>query len=398
MTDIRAIRVVVVDDQLSIRTAIGDLLAEVDGIDVVGEATNGLEALAVVRDTEPDVVLMDLRMPVMNGVEATRRLSEQNPEVAVIVHTANDEESLVLDALQAGARGFTVKGSESSDLGRALTNVASGQMHVADKVTRPVIERLVQALNGERRTRMAAEEAARRLEVVNKRQRQFAMMSSHELRTPLTLLLTSIKALADTPSDEEDSRRQLERIALEGGRRLHRLVENLEIAANVESLMLKLEPVDVSAMCAELVAALPFASSPVELQIPLPLFAVGDRRFLAQAIHNLVQNALNASGKEDNVVVIARSDAGQVVIEVCDRGPGFDVTPDFGRDPVARLVPFSLRPSASGGLGLGLWVAGELIAAMGGRIVARNNADRGATVSLYLKDAAADGNVASPAA
>lgn len=388
MTAPSPIKIVVVDDQASVRMAVAELLGEVHGIDVVGQAANGEEALAVVAESAPHVVLMDLRMPVMNGVDATRRLSRLSPGVAVIAHTAHGDEALVIDSLVAGARGYLMKGSDPDSFVKALTNVAAGQTHIADEVTRPLVERLVKALNTERRTRFAAEEAARRLEVVNARQREFATMSSHELRTPLTLLLVSLEALAVLPVDQEDKRRLLQGTAMVGAHRLQRLIENLEVAADVDSLHISLESVDISILSPEIVADLTLAPAAVQSHVPGGLSAIGDRRRLRQVIDNLVSNALNASPNRDGIVIAARSEAGQVVIDVCDHGAGFEVIPDFDPDVITRLVPFSLRPSATGGLGLGLWVVDELVTAMGGRIVARNNADGGATVSLYLQEAA----------
>jgi len=387
------IDVVIVDDQTSMRTALVDLLDESQGIDVVGEAGNGEEALAIVQATLPDVVLMDLRMPVMNGVEATRRLSSTTPEVAVIVHTVHGDESLVLEAFVAGARGYILKGADPDDIVKALKNVAAGHAHVSDELTRPIVDRLVAALNAEKRTRIASEEAARRLEVINDRQREFAIMSSHELRTPLTLLLVSLEALANVPSDDERTRRELERIATHGAHRLQRLAENLEIAGNAEMLELDLVGVDVSALCAEVVAGLAVAPDAVQLETPCELWAVGDSRRLRQVIDNLVRNALDASPGRNGVVISARSEAGQVIVDVRDRGSGFAVIPVFEPEIMARLVPFTLRPTASGGLGLGLWVANELVTAMGGRMVARNGIDGGASVSLYLNGAMADRDV-----
>jgi DNA-binding NarL/FixJ family response regulator len=388
MTAPSEIKMVVVDDQDAIRTAIIDLLNDVDEIDVVGQAVNGEHALEVVAATAPDVVLMDLRMPLMNGVEATRRLAQAHPEIAVVIHTAHDDDALVIDALVAGARGYLLKGSDPDSFVKAIRNVAAGQTHLAGEVTRPLVDRLVNALNSERRTRFAAEEATRRLEVVNARQREFAVMSSHELRTPLTLLRVSLEALDDLHPDHEEKRRILQRTAMEGARRLHRLVENLEVAADVDALELKLESVDISILSPELVADLSLPSGRVQTVVPAGLYAISDRRRLRQVIDNLVSNALNASPNRDGVVIGARAEAGQVVIDVCDRGAGFEAIADFDPDILTRVVPFSLRPSASGGLGLGLWVADELVTAMGGHIVARNNPDGGATVSLYLQQAA----------
>ena len=143
------IRVVVVDDQRLVRTGFAAILSTEDGIEVVGEAANGEEALALVDRTRPDVVLMDIRMPVMDGVEATTRLA--GPTVArptkVLILTTFDIDELVHKALQAGASGFLLKDAPPEELVRAIRVIAAGEALLAPSVTR----RLLDTFAGQRR-------------------------------------------------------------------------------------------------------------------------------------------------------------------------------------------------------------------------------------------------------
>ena len=131
-------RVAVVDDHPMFREGLVSLLDALDGTTVVGQAGDGEQAVAVVAETLPDVVLMDLHMPVLNGVEATRRITAEYPAVAVLVLTMLDDDESLFAALRAGARGYLLKESSREDIRRAVEAVASGQAvldpHVAARV------------------------------------------------------------------------------------------------------------------------------------------------------------------------------------------------------------------------------------------------------------------------
>jgi DNA-binding NarL/FixJ family response regulator len=123
------VRVVVVDDHPIFRQGFAALLASMEEMAVVGTAGDGRQALELV-DTlgsdEIDVVVMDVQMPVLDGVEATRRLAESHPDLRVIVLTMSEQDTTVLDAIQAGARGYLLKGAEPDEIRRAIATVASG--------------------------------------------------------------------------------------------------------------------------------------------------------------------------------------------------------------------------------------------------------------------------------
>lgn len=122
-----ALRLVVADDQAVIREAVAAMLDMMDGVEVVARAVNGAEAIAAVERERPAVVLMDLRMPEVDGIEATRTITERFPEVAVLVLTTFDDEESIVAALGAGARGYLTKDAGIDDIARAARSAAAGQ-------------------------------------------------------------------------------------------------------------------------------------------------------------------------------------------------------------------------------------------------------------------------------
>ncbi len=136
------IRVVVADDQALVRSGFSVLLAGEPDVDVVGEASNGAEAVALAASERPDVMLMDVRMPVMDGLEATRRISrdESLAGTRVVILTTFDLDEYVHEALRAGASGFLLKDTLPVDLLNAVRVVAAGDALISPRITRRLIE------------------------------------------------------------------------------------------------------------------------------------------------------------------------------------------------------------------------------------------------------------------
>ncbi|WP_188195774.1 response regulator [Nonomuraea sp. SYSU D8015] len=134
------ITVVVADDQAMIRAGFAALLAAQPDLQVVGEAADGLEAVAAARALRPDVVLMDVRMPNLDGLEATRRITEAGRETKVLILTTFDIDDYVYAALRGGASGFLLKDAPPADLVTAVRVVAAGDALLAPSVTRRLIE------------------------------------------------------------------------------------------------------------------------------------------------------------------------------------------------------------------------------------------------------------------
>jgi DNA-binding NarL/FixJ family response regulator len=121
------VRVLLADDHPVYRKGLAGVLAEADDIEIVGEAVDGADVLARARELQPDVILMDLHMPTVNGVEATRRLAVEAPGVAVLVLTMFDDDESVHAAMRAGARGYLVKGAAGERIVGAVRAVAAGE-------------------------------------------------------------------------------------------------------------------------------------------------------------------------------------------------------------------------------------------------------------------------------
>lgn len=138
----RAMRVVVADDQAVVREGIVMLLGLLPGVEVVGAAKDGEEAVALVAEVAPDVVLMDLRMPRCDGAEATRRIRSAYPGTQVVILTTYADDDSLFPALQAGARGYLTKDAGGDEIVRAIQDVLAGQAGLAPSVQRRLLERV----------------------------------------------------------------------------------------------------------------------------------------------------------------------------------------------------------------------------------------------------------------
>lgn len=140
------IRVLLVDDQSLVRSGFRMLIEAEDDMEVVGEAANGAEALDVLRATPVDVALMDIRMPVMDGVEATRRIAASPLDTKVMILTTFDLDEYVYSALKAGASGFLLKDARPTELLSAIRSVAAGEAVVAPSATKRLLDHVVPTL------------------------------------------------------------------------------------------------------------------------------------------------------------------------------------------------------------------------------------------------------------
>jgi len=134
------IRLILVDDHSLVRASLKSLLDEFAEVEVVGEAGDGREALDRIAQHRPDQILMDISMPGLNGVEATRRIVNEHPEVRVIVLSMHGDEEHVLRALRAGASGYVLKGSAPRELELAIEAVARGQLFLSPAISKHIID------------------------------------------------------------------------------------------------------------------------------------------------------------------------------------------------------------------------------------------------------------------
>jgi two-component system response regulator NreC len=142
----KKIKVLIVDDHTLVRAGIRSLLTLVSDIEVVGEASDGKEALIKVKQLMPDVVLMDLAMPVMGGLEATRRLHKEFPGIKVLALTQYDDSEYVIPIIEAGARGFVTKMSAFSELAAAIQAAYRGDSYLSSTAATALVEEYQQKL------------------------------------------------------------------------------------------------------------------------------------------------------------------------------------------------------------------------------------------------------------
>jgi DNA-binding NarL/FixJ family response regulator len=187
------IRIMLVDDQALLRVGFRMLLDAEDDLDVVAEAADGAEAVTVADRLRPDVILMDVRMPGLDGIEATRRITGARPDCKVIILTTFDLDEYAFGGLRAGASGFLLKDAKPAELVAAIRAVASGEASVSPRVTRRMLE-----LFGSRLPQAPAAADADRLAVLTDREREVFIgiargLSNGELTEKLFLSESTVK-------------------------------------------------------------------------------------------------------------------------------------------------------------------------------------------------------------
>jgi len=138
------IKILIVDDHAVVRDGLVTMMSRQDDFVVAGEAVNGLEAVAKARELQPDVILMDLRMPELDGVEAMRRIREKDAGVKFIVLTTYDTDEYIFDAIEAGAKGYLLKDASREDLFKAVRSVHQGESLIQPAVVSRVLDRFAQ--------------------------------------------------------------------------------------------------------------------------------------------------------------------------------------------------------------------------------------------------------------
>jgi DNA-binding NarL/FixJ family response regulator len=167
------VRIILADDQPLVRSGLRVLMADCPDLEVVGEAATGAEAVLLVRDIGPDVAVMDIRMPGMDGIEATRRITAGPAKTRVLMLTTFDEDDHVYGALRAGASGFVVKDMALDDILAAIRVVAAGDALIAPSVTRRLIADFV------RRPADPPERSPRPVEGLTEREREVLTLVGH---------------------------------------------------------------------------------------------------------------------------------------------------------------------------------------------------------------------------
>ena len=373
-------KILVVDDHPSIRRTLRQLIEMQDEFSVVGEGSNGIEAIDLIDRLGPDIVLMDINMPVMNGVEATRTIKQEHPEVRVLALTAFADMSLVSSMVRAGASGYLLKGGSANELLDSLHAVARGRGALDREVTKGVMEDVAELYKKE-------QERANALEELDRMKSEFVSVVSHELRTPLTSIKAGVATLCSNwdSIDEEVKREFLDTIARQCDNLSHMVTQILTVSG-IQRGRLGLEHATFSlaAVARRTVRSLAprAAGREVDLRIDDTVDATGDAIRVEEVAVALVDNALAFT-------------SGRVTVEVARDGPLAklrvrDVGPGIPAEMLTRLLddPFTQGDSSStrrvGGLGLSLYIAKQALTASGGRLEVETSPETGSTFTMVL--------------
>jgi DNA-binding NarL/FixJ family response regulator len=367
----RPIRVLVVDDNAGFRESLLSLL-EAGNLQVVGEAGSGAEALGLVRSLTPDVVLMDVRMPTMDGIEATRLLKADFPDLGVVALSGHEDQEIVRGMLVAGASGYVLKDSDGDEILTAISRAAEGGALLSSEVTPHVIEELTEALERERRRTRELEAAQDALVERSARRQQLVARLSHELRTPVTVILGVAQTLAKVEASPEQEEELLARLVTRA-RDLAQLVERFELAIDAGLT----ERVDVGDVARDVAARDQRVRVTTGDGLPP---ANLNRGVASRILEELVDNALRFSTEETgvDVQVTAGAATGAIEVRVVDGGPGIDPREHervFG--PLEQLEELNVRVHQGAGMGLAL--ARTAARAMGGDVVIETSSSAGST-------------------
>jgi signal transduction histidine kinase len=363
------VRVVVVDDNDGFRESLAVLLHGED-LDVIGQAATGAEALELLRTLTPDVVLMDIRMPEMDGIETTRRLKILRPTVGVVALTGLEDQRAVRDMLVAGASSYVLKDSDGDDIVNAIMRAAAGGGLLSPEVIPQVIEELTEALERERRRTRQLEIAQEALLERAAHRRQLIGRLGHELRTPVTVILGLAQSLRRGPMEPEQLDHALDTLVARSAG-LARLVQRFEAA--VEAGLT--EWADVSQIARDVAEMDPR----VRVECPeTPAMTSVNRTAARRILEELVENALAFTPEGDEVLVRVTDGGLGPEIRVVDTGPGIDpAAQDRIFDPLEQAEDLHTRTHP--GVGLGLSIARLSARSMDGDVVLEASGPAGST-------------------
>ena len=374
-----ALKVVVVDDHAAVRKSLRQLIELRGPYEVVGEGSNGAEAIERVEELSPDLVLMDMNMPVMTGAEACKVIKERHPDIKVLALTAFADMANVSAMVKAGASGYLLKGGSAQELLESLHAVAGGQGALDKEVTGPVLEDMADLYKKE-------QERADALAELDRMKSEFVQVISHELRTPVTTIKGGALTLQSRWADIDDDMRQelLDSMARNCDRLSH-MISRILTVSGIQRGGIGLQAgafslATIASNAAETVAQ---KNPDRDVQVSVEDAQVsGDEARLKEVALALIDNAIEFT-RGPIEVTVAKGDT-ESTLSVRDEGPGMSA------ETLDRLLhsPFSQGDSSSTrtveGLGLSLYMATQVLEASGGRLDIETAPDSGSTFTMVL--------------
>lgn len=342
------VRVLVVDDSASTRTMLREALSLDGGIEVVGEAGSGPEAVQRSAELQPDVVLMDVRMPDGGGVEAARTITHSEPAPKIVALTWSDDPRTVRDMLTAGAIGYVVKGGTIDELCEAIRRASTGEAELDQRVLPTALEDLRRLLDEERGRR-------EQLERLSKARGEFVQVLSHELRTPLTVILGALRMLQQ--SSVKPTEAPLLDSAIRRAGELEFLVEGLELVGSEPSAEEVAYPRQAIKTAMERLGA-----EADSVAVEDESWEGVPQRYVHRVAFELLANAVRHGSPP--VRVQAATEEGEAVLTVADGGSWTPPSQDFD----AFFQEDMTATRSRGGFGLGLFVASRLCRACDGTL------------------------------
>ena len=337
------VRVVIADDTADIRTTIRSVLETMTDVVVVGEATNGVEAVEAVTELQPDLLLLDLSMPVMTGMEALVKIRAATPGTRVVVLSGYGRDQAAVDALAAGASAYVEKGGSTRRLVSLVADLFPGRVRVTGGRAAPAAS--PDAAGSARQAQDTADLVA---------------VYVHELKNPLAVATGIAELLAepDGRADQAVTTEMLDRLIRSLGR-MNRLVDSLTEANRIGAgnLSLAIEPVDLVELTRTTISegAQALGGRQVNLVAASPVIAPVDPFRIRQVIENLLSNAVKFSPAGSAVEVEVLGDPSTASIRVTDQGSGVPA-----EKQEMLFQKYERLGSAVPGIGLGLYLSREI--------------------------------------
>jgi two-component system sensor histidine kinase/response regulator len=336
-------------------------LLEQSGYRVVGQAESGVQAVEMAQSLHPDVVLMDIQMPDMDGIEATRRIQERRPTPVVVV-TAFETPDLVTEASQAGVGAYLAKPASAHEIDRAIT-IAMARFDDMVELRR---------LNAE-------------LQAQNEDLNAFAHTVAHDLKSPLSLITGYADLLIDNYAKTSDAERQdyLGRV-LRTGHKMSNIIDELLLFAGVRQERVEIEPIETASIVDEALQRLRHMVEEYQAVVVLPgewPMARGYGPWVEEVWVNYMSNAIKYGGRPPQIELGAREqEGGTVRFWVSDNGSGLSVEEQSRLfTPFTRLSQVHVK-----GHGLGLSIVRRIVEKLGGEVGVESRVGQGSVFSFTL--------------